>query len=86
MIEIPEWLAVLKKDARIDIKGLSALVGIKRWSMYDRIKAGTAPPPDYIKGQSVKYGKPAMGLFQWKAVTVRNYIRHLNRLELEESK
>lgn len=87
MIKIPEWLAKLPKDAGINHKDFAKALGIKPSALQWRISKGVydTPQPDFNSNQS---GRISMihtnyrGKNHWRAVTVRNYIRHLNRLEL----
>jgi hypothetical protein len=98
MIEIPKWLAAMPKKASVNIKEFADILGIDLGAMRSRVYQGRMgmPKPDFnsrvtipdemgrvplAKGLSTGKGKN-----YWKAVTVRNYIRYLNRKELEESK
>lgn len=89
MIEIPTWLAMLPKNAGVKSKEFADLLGVSYETLMQRHRNGLMgfPPPDYsLKGRITGMGTPAKGAKTWKAVTVRNYIRHLNRKELEKSK
>ena len=87
MIIIPEWLAKLPKDACINHKDFAKVLGIKPSALQWRVSKGVydTPQPDFNSkqgGRIVMVHLNSQGKNHWRAVTVRNYIRHLNRLEL----
>jgi len=95
MIEIPTWLANLPKNAGVNLKEFSSAIGINQEALRFRVKNGSmgAPKPDFNPA-STEYRRKnrdahkweymrARKINYWKAVTVRNYIRHLNRKEME---
>ena len=95
MIEIPDWLAKLPKNARLNLDEFSKALGISRELLTSRRSKGhmDTPPEDGFcnRNYGPNHGVPANGVKKrrkptWKAVTVRNYIRHLNRLELDKNK
>ncbi len=89
MIEIPTWLAMLPKNAGVKSKEFANLLGVSYETLMQRHRKGLMgfPPPDYsLKGRITVGGMRFKGAKTWKAVTVRNYIRHLNRKELEKLK
>jgi hypothetical protein len=80
MIEIPTWLAILPKNAGVNFKEFTSAIGINEEAMRFRIRNGSmgTPKPDFRMGRLKAGGKQ-----YWKAATVRNHIRHLNRKEME---
>ena len=98
MIEIPQWLSRLPKNACVNTKEFAQLLGVTPNTLHHRLINGTysMPIPDFNSRviQEDKFGRVkkargyanGKGKNNWKAVTVRNYIRHLNRLELEKNK
>ena len=96
MIEIPNWLAKLPKNACVNIDEFSKLIGVNKTTIQWRYSNDvySTPKPDFnskvtrrtdLAGAPLAYSK-GKGKNHWRAVTVRNHIRHLNRLELEKSK
>jgi hypothetical protein len=89
MIEIPIWLAKLPKNAMINSKELADALNIPVDTLMKRHREGFCDFPKCDKRHNTvltSNGKPVNTKSMWKAVTARNYIRHLNRLELEKSK
>ena len=93
MIDIPEWLAKLPKNACVNNAEFARVLGIKPKDLQNRVyrKNTTIPSPDFNTKLDVHGGRAIIasrtrGKNYWRAVTVRNYIRHLNRLELEKNK
>lgn len=88
MIEIPTWLEILPKKAKINSKDFALALGISVQILDNRISRGTynTPKPDGKVSRPDKKDGRRNALNYWKAVTVRNHIRNLNRLELEKSK
>lgn len=77
--KIPEWLAVLPKGRMINSKDFADALGIKRAALNCRLGQGLCdfPKPDSTLKRVGRDKKCPTN--QWKAVTVRNYIRKLNR-------
>ena len=89
MIEIPEWLKVLPKNAKVGSKDFAIALGISVRTLDSRIYRcvyDTPKPDGKIRRASPIATRKLGSKNYWKAVTVRNHIRHLNRLELEKSK
>lgn len=89
---IPEWLAMLPKDALLDSGDIARIFGYK-----NSISAASSiwvnnhkfPEPDFkgkikfdLKGGKGYRAGHARSL-RWKAMTIRNYIRQYNRGELK---
>lgn len=98
MIEIPEWLAKLPKNACIKHSEFAQVLGITQNALQFRVsnKTYSTPEPDFnsrirqndkrgrvVKANGLSKGR---GKNHWRAVTIRNHIRHLNRMELEKRK
>lgn len=89
---IPEWLAMLPKDALLDTKDIASIFGYKnRLSATGSVRVNNHkfPEPDF-KGRfrvELKDGKEYTAgherSLRWKAMTIRNFIRKYNRGELK---
>lgn len=91
MIKISEWLAALPKNACIGLDEFAGVLGVSRDVLRGRVYKGLKdmPKPDFNTRYAhsknrVKIMSRGRGSLKWKAVTVRNYIRHLNRIEKQE--
>ena len=79
--KIPEWLAVLPKNARLNSREFAEALGLKYHTFTSRVSEDLCgmPRPDF-KFEPKNFGRRRfLSNNQWKAVTVRNYIRKLNR-------
>lgn len=98
MIEIPDWLAKIHKNACVNIDEFSKLICVGKTAIQWRYSNDvySTQKPDfnsrvtkmtYLAGSHLThtYSK-GKGKNHWRAVTVRNYIRLINRLELEKRK
>lgn len=89
MIEMPTWLAMLPKNAYLEAREFAKALGITVDALNQRHTKGAMDFPrcDFKSRGGVSCtGKPKIPRQRWKAVTVRNYIRYLNRKELEKVK
>lgn len=91
MIKIPDWLAKLPKNACVNNAEFAKVLGIKPKDLQNRLARQNIPTPKPDFNSKLMRHEKRVGIVcqtrgknYWRAVTVRNYIRHLNRLELEK--
>lgn len=90
---IPEWLALLPKDALLDSGDIARIFGYKNSisaASSIRVNNHKFPEPDFKGRLLVKKLKTRLEnkagytrSLRWKAMTIRNYIRQYNRGELK---
>lgn len=90
---IPEWLALLPKDALLDTGDITRIFGYKNSISATgsiRVNDHKFPEPDFKGRLLVKKLKTRLEYkaghtrsLRWKAMTIRNYIRQYNRGELK---
>lgn len=92
---VPEWLAMLPKDALLDMNDIASIFGYKnRLSATGSVRVNNHnfPEPDFrgrlkvVLRNAKDYGAYEAGharSLRWKAMTIRNYIRRYNRGELK---
>lgn len=88
MIKIPDWLAKLPKNAAIDKYEFAKAIDAKPHDIDNWLKRDSMDMPKPDKSAAPKLtqrGRKVCSKNYWRAVTVRNYIRHMNRLELEKT-
>ena len=68
MIEIPDWLAKLPKNAGVSLKELSIIIGISDEGLRARVKKGLydTPKPDHMHTPTRRYD----GRASWRSVRV----------------
>lgn len=90
--KIPEWLAMLPKEALLDSKDLAKLLGYKNANIAAhslRVNNHGFPEPDvrgnltFVMNDGIERRSGNHRSLRWKAVTIRNYIRQYNRGELK---
>lgn len=72
-MDIPKWLAELPPNASLNAPDVQRLFGLAYSTLYDRVKRGTFPPPDWQVTRLSTYRMKN----QWCVATIRKHMKEM---------